>query len=88
LHHHGDLASFAGMSGTGRLAQERPNAGTSTCGTHSYPLVIFDPWKVRDALRAWFDGYCDGLRTNPRSERATRFRRRFESDFGISIPQP
>jgi hypothetical protein len=87
LHHHGDLEPFAGMSGTGVLAQEFPNAGRSTCGMHSYPVVVFDPWVFRDELRAWFDTYCDDLRNHPGSTRAHRFRDRFRGDFGISISE-
>lgn len=88
LHHHGDLAPFAGMSGTDTLAQEISDAGRSTCGTHSYPIVVFDPWIVRDELRTWLDTYCDDLRNDPSSDRAKRFRVRFKEDFGIIIPEP
>lgn len=88
LHHHGDLANFAGMSGTGTLAQEYPNAGQSTCGVLSFSIVVFNPWVFRDELRRWFDGYCDDLRDNPGSDRARRFRERFKGDFAITIPEP
>jgi hypothetical protein len=87
LHHHGDLAPFAGMSGTGVLAQELPGAGASTSG-RTYSIVVFDPWLLRDKLRKWFQGYCANLRKNPRAHRAKRFRRRFEADFAISISEP
>ncbi len=88
LHHHGDLANFAGMSGTGTLAREYPNAGQSTCGALSFPIVVFDPWIFRDELRRWFDAYCDDLRDNSRCDLARRFRDRFKEDFAISIPEP
>lgn len=87
LHHHGDLAPFAGMSRTGVLAQQRTGAGASTCG-QIYSIVVFDPWRFRDTLEAWFQGYCADLRKNPQADRAKRFRSRFEADFAISIPEP
>jgi len=88
LHHHGDLAPFAGMAATGIIAKEFKDAGKSTCGTRSYPIVVFDPWVIRDELRMWFNKYCDDLRINNSSDRADRFRKRFRSDFGITIPKP
>lgn len=87
LHHHGDLAPFAGMSGTGVLAKELTGAGESTCG-RTYSIVVFDPWRFRDTLEVWFRGYCADLRNNPQADKAKRFRRRFEADFAISIPEP
>jgi hypothetical protein len=86
LHHHGDLASFAGMSGTGQLAVGRANAGRSLCGTYGYSLVVFDPGQLKIRLREWLRGYCTGLKQEPGGSDARRFRDRFEMDFGIRIP--
>jgi hypothetical protein len=65
LHHHGDLASFAGMSGTGKLAEERSDAGESLCHNYIYPIVVFDPAELKNRLRGWLTTYCADLRTNP-----------------------
>jgi len=85
LHHHGDLASYTAMSGTGRIAVEFPNAGQSTCGRYSYTLVVFDPAPIKEALQIWLNRYCNDLRANHTSMRAIIFRRKFQRDFGISI---
>lgn len=86
LHHHGDLASFAGMSGTGEVAVERPSAGRSLCGTHSYSIVVFDPGELKIRLREWLRTYCMELKGSPSGEAANRFRTKFQRDFGIAIP--
>ena len=88
LHHHGDLAPFAGMAAGPKIAWQNSNAGTSVCGKYSYSQVVFDPWKVRDALRLWFENYCKELKAKPQSDRAKFFRKRFATDFGIIIPAP
>ncbi len=85
LHHHGDLASFAGMSGTGQLAIEKPSAGQSLCGNHQFSIVIFDPGCLKASLERWIREYCDELRASPTGQKATRFRDRFENDFGIQL---
>jgi hypothetical protein len=86
LHHHGDLASFTAMSGTGKLAIQVPDAGQSLCGTYRFPVVVFDPQELKVRLSKWFVGYCDKLRKKPTSEEAKRFRQKFLNDFGITIP--
>jgi hypothetical protein len=85
LHHHGDLSSYAGMSGSGELAKLFPNAGSSLCGGHSYTLVVFDPCVLKTRLAAWFSAYCAALRTNPASQDASHFKARMRAIFGISI---
>lgn len=85
LHHHGDLASFAGMSGTGQLAIERPNAGRSLCGTYEYSLVVFDPAVLKQRLRQWLADYCRELRYAPTSNTADAFRAKIRGDFGITV---
>jgi hypothetical protein len=86
LHHHGDLASFAGMSGTGELARELPDAGLSLCGTLRYSLVVFDPAVLKLCLRLWLANYCNRLRSTPSSKAACAFKARLRSDFGIAVP--
>jgi len=86
LHHHGDLASYAGMKGTGEIAKESTGEGTSACGAYKYKSVIFDPDTLKGALEDWLKDYCDKLRGNPKSKEAARFRKKFENDFGICIP--
>jgi hypothetical protein len=86
LHHHGDLSSFAGMSGTGQLAQERPNAGFSLDGKYSYSLIVFDPGVLKIHLRRWLANYCSDLRRNSGSDEARAFRARILTDFGTTIP--
>ncbi|NQV28100.1 MAG: hypothetical protein HQ518_27425 [Rhodopirellula sp.] len=88
LHHHGDLASYAGMSGTNQLALERKDAGESTCHTHTYSLVVFDPAMLKTKLHDWLQQYCQQLRSSPSSQAATQFRQTFANDFGITIPEP
>ena len=88
LHHHGDLASYAGMSGTGKLALEVENAGESTCHIHKYSLVVFDPAILKAKLYDWFQQYCQKLRSSPNGDTATQFRQTFKNDFGIPIGQP
>jgi hypothetical protein len=85
LHHHGDLAAFAGMKATGDIASESPNAGSSLCGEYSYSLVIFDPAVLKEALEKWLRNYCAELKENPSSKKAKAFRTRFHGDFGIRI---
>jgi hypothetical protein len=85
LHHHGDLASYAGMSGTNQIAREFANAGQSTCGKYTYSLIVFDPGKIKEMLRLWLKRYCDDLKTNPTSKAAGIFRQTFQRDFGITI---
>ncbi len=85
LHHHGDLAAYAGMSGTGQVAIEKPNAGSSQCGRYKYPLVIFDPGKIREVLQDWLKKYCAELKANPASPSAMDFRKKFLNDFGMSV---
>ena len=86
LHHHGDLAPYAGMSGTGQLIKEIPNAVKSICGTVTVPLVIFDPGKLREALEKWLEKYCRELKKSQTSSTAKNFKRKFLTDFGITIP--
>jgi hypothetical protein len=86
LHHHGDLASYAGMNGTGQLLKEIPNAVKSTCGTVTVSLVIFDPGKLKGALEKWLAKYCLELKKSPTSCAAKNFKRKFFNDFGIPIP--
>ena len=88
LHHHGDLASFAGMSGTGQLAIERPDAGSSLCGTYKFNIVVFDPGELKVRLHQWLHSYCAELRREPNSDKAKIFRKKFFNDFGIKIPNP
>ncbi|MCP3957762.1 MAG: hypothetical protein GY719_07905 [bacterium] len=94
LHHHGDLASFAGMHvehgerKAGELAVVRAAAGKSLCGSHEYPLVVFNPAELKSRLRKWFHDYCNDLRRAPLSARAGQFRKKFMNDFGITIPIP
>jgi hypothetical protein len=70
------------------IAQEKNNAGTSSDVALKYSIVLFDPWQLRDALRSWFDTYCNNLKKKPRSMEARTFRERFKIDFDISIPEP
>jgi hypothetical protein len=88
LHHHGDLASYAGMNSTGSLAMERASAGASICGNYSYPIVVFDPGVLGERLRDWLHSYCAALKHDPHSERSILFRRKFRRDFGLTIPEP
>ena len=88
LHHHGDLAPFAGMSAGHKIAWENCNAGMSVCKKFSYSQVVFDPWRLRDALDSWFNNYCQYLKEKPHSNRAKSFRNRFTLDFGITINEP
>ena len=88
LHHHGDLAPFAGMSAGHKIVWENRNAGTSVCKRYSYSQVVFDPWRLRDAMDNWFQNYCDDLSAKPHSDRAKAFRNRFAIDFGITITEP
>jgi hypothetical protein len=88
LHHHGDLASFAGMSGTGQLAIEHPDAGCSTCGAYKFSIIVFDPGELKVRLRQWLHSYCAELRRAPSSDKAIRFRDKFRNDFGINIQIP
>lgn len=85
LHHHGDLASYAGMTRTNQIAKEIENAGKSVCGKYTYSLVVFDPGMLKKALESWFQKYCDDLKKDPSSDKAKTFRKRFEDDFGIII---
>ncbi len=85
LHHHGDLASYTGMSGIGEIARQFPDAGRSACGRYSYSLVVFDPGKIKEALHSWLVRYSDDLKAHPRSDRADIFRQNFCVDFGITI---
>lgn len=87
LHHHGDLASFAGMMGTGILATEKPAAVKRLGDTSQYPMVIFDPGKLKTSLEEWLGDYCDELRNAPKGAKSDLFRKKFEIDFGIAIPQ-
>jgi hypothetical protein len=86
LHHHGDLSSFAGMSGTGQVAREHPNAGFSVDRRQSYSLIVFDPGVLKIHLRRWLATYCRDLRLDPGSPQARAFRTRILTDFGISVP--
>lgn len=88
LHHHGDLAPFAGMSGTGVLATEFPNACLAADGSEECSIVVFDPWVVRSELERWFHEYCCDLQENPDSGRAQRFRERLAQDFVVSVASP
>lgn len=85
LHHHGDLASYAGMSGTGKLAYEVPEAVRSLCGRQTCSVVIFDPGPLKEMLQSWLDEYTNDLRLRPRSTQAQLFRSKFLEDFGIAI---
>jgi hypothetical protein len=86
LHHHGDLAPYAGMHGTGTIAIEKPNAGKSICGGYSYSIVIFDPSEIKKSLQRWLDRYCNDLKADSASPRSLHFRQTFQNDFGIVIP--
>jgi hypothetical protein len=85
LHHHGDLASFAGMSGTAQLARVIEDAGTSTDGAQRYSMVVFDPSVLKAHLEAWLSSYCSDLRRSPFGPASKAFRARFYNDFGIVI---
>lgn len=87
LHHHGDLACYAGMSGLdGPIAIERPNGGTSQCRNHTFTLVIFDPGALCAVLQNWFNGYCQRLKRYPTSSEALLFKQKLRNDFGVVVP--
>ena len=85
LHHHGDLASYAGMDCTAELATELPNAVRQVGDTTEYPMIIFNPAKIKTSLRQWLDNYCDELLKKPNGYNAQSFKNKFQNDFGISI---
>lgn len=86
LHHHGDLASYAGISDVALIC-EVPDGGTTQSGS-KYPVVIVNPRRFFEKIKEIVDDYCDYLKKNPKSKRATRFRDRFAEDFGITISAP
>ncbi len=86
LHHHGDLAPYAGICAQSQLVEETPKAGKSECGTYEYSLITVDPWKLRDEMEKIVHDYCNHLKSRPRCEKARFFRERFHEDFGIVIP--
>jgi len=92
LLHHGDLASFCGMTalqpdaaGTPTLLKVIPNAGTSLDGKHSYDLHVVDPTTLKNRVIGIFRQYCNELRANPNSALAKSYRRKFEQDYGVKI---
>jgi hypothetical protein len=88
LHHHGDLASYAGLAGTGELAKVHTKAGASQCGVYIYTLVVFDPQVLKGMLEGWLAKYCDKLKAEPSGPVAANFRKTFLNDYGIAIPVP
>jgi hypothetical protein len=89
--HHGDLASFCGMTalpqdaGKDVLMREYVNAGMSACGKHTYSLLVFHPYVLKERILTVFNTYCADLIAHPTSPRANDFRRKFEEDYGIPL---
>jgi hypothetical protein len=93
LLHHGDLASFCGMTalppdahGRRVLLKECQNAGQSIDGAHRYDLLVFDPYALKDRLLAIFRDYCNRLRANPASAESLVFKKKILHDYGIVVP--
>lgn len=92
LLHHGDLASFCGISalpagsgGNPTLLRVFPNAGTSKGGRYGYDLHVVDPAVLKDRVVTIFKKYCADLRANPAGPLATNFKLKFEQDYGVKI---
>lgn len=89
LLHHGDLASYAGMSSFGphgtKLFRQIQSAGQSKCGSHVYSLTIFDPWRIAKRLEVVFKEYCEELRRKPKGRLAENLQKQLRESFGVSI---
>jgi hypothetical protein len=89
--HHGDLAPFCGMTalpqdaGKDVLMREYVNAGKSACGKHTYSLLVFHPYVLKERILTVFNTCCADLIADPTAPRANDFRRKFEEDYGIPL---